>query len=110
MRVDTGVEVRGTARAVAAMVFGTRLPVVAAGAIAVGIFGTLPPPNDSAKWRVSSSEMVNLFARWDTFWYNSIATRGYHWDGSVFQHQNVVFFPLYPALMRIVGAAIGGHA
>jgi hypothetical protein len=102
-------EVRGTGRAAAAMLVRTRLPVIAAGAIAVAVLGTLPPPNDQARWRVSSRELVNLFARWDTFWYNSIATRGYHWNPSVFQHQNVVFFPLYPLLMRLVGTTFGGH-
>ena len=48
-------------------------------------------------------------AGWDTFYYYTIASDGYHWDPSVFRHYNVVFFPLYPLLMRWGGAALGGH-
>lgn len=79
---------------------GTRLPVLVIGAFAVWMVGTWPPPTSEALWRVSGSEFRNLLARWDTFWYYSIATEGYHWDASRFQHENVVFFPLYPLLMR----------
>ena len=53
--------------------------------------------------------MRNLLARWDAFWYLDIASRGYHWNGNPLEQQNVVFFPLFPLLMRAVGAAIGGH-
>src|SRR5205807_576721 len=31
------------------------------------------------------------------------------WDASAFLQQNVVFFPLYPLLMRWGGALLGGH-
>jgi hypothetical protein len=51
----------------------------------------------------------NLLARWDTFWYLDIASRGYHWNGNPLEQQNVAFFPLFPLLMRVVGTAIGGH-
>jgi mannosyltransferase PIG-V len=88
---------------------GTRLPVLLLGALAVTIVGTAPAPTAEALWRVSSNELVNLQARWDTDFYNQIATVGYRWDPSVFLHQNVVFFPLYPLLMRCGGALLGGH-
>jgi len=88
---------------------GTRLPILLLGAIAVTIVGTMPAPTAEALWRVSSNELVNLQARWDTDFYHQIATVGYRWDPSVFLHQNVVFFPLYPLLMRWGGALLGGH-
>ena len=88
---------------------GTRLPILLLGAIAVTIVGTIPAPTAEALWRVSSNELVNLQARWDTDFYHQIATVGYRWDPSVFLHQNVVFFPLYPLLMRWGGALLGGH-
>lgn len=88
---------------------GTRLPILLLGAIAVTVIGTIPAPTAEATWRVSPHELVNLQARWDTDFYNQIATAGYRWDPSVFLHQNVVFFPLYPLLMRWVGAWLGGH-
>ncbi len=83
--------------------------MIAVGVAAVLLVGTSPPPTSEALWRVSQNEVANLLARWDTYWYYSIATEGYHWDASRFQHENVVFFPLYPLLMRWIGNAIGGH-
>src|SRR5256884_3635906 len=88
---------------------GTRLAILLLGAIAVTIVGTIPAPTAEALWRVSSNELVNLQASWDTDFYHQIATAGYRWDPSVFLHQNVVFFPLYPLLMRWGGALLGGH-
>src|SRR5450759_4878989 len=77
-------------------VLGTRLPVLLLGALAVTIVGTVPPPAAEALWRVSTHEVTNMLARWDTFYYYSIATDGYSWDPAIFRHENVVFFPLYP--------------
>lgn len=88
---------------------GTRLPILLLGAIAVSLVGTIPAPTAEALWRVSPNELVDLQARWDTDFYNQIATAGYRWDRSAFLHQNVVFFPLYPLLMRWGGAVLGGH-
>ena len=95
--------------AVLVSLIGTRLPILLLGAIAVTIVGTIPAPTAEALWRVSSNELVNLQARWDTDFYHQIATVGYRWDPSAFLHQNVVFFPLYPLLMRWGGALLGGH-
>jgi hypothetical protein len=94
--------------ALSALVF-TRLPVLAAGLAAVTIFGTQPAPVADALWRVAPQEWANLLARWDTFYYHSIAVTGYAWGPNVFRHDNVVFFPLYPLLMRWGGALTGGH-
>lgn len=94
---------------VAAVVLGTRVPVLLVGALAVIIVGTVPPPVAEALWRVSANELANLLARWDTFFYYTIATDGYSWNPDVFRHYNVVFFPLYPLLMWWGGAALGGH-
>jgi hypothetical protein len=92
-----------------ATLFATRVPVLLIGALVVTLVGTVPPPAAEALWRVSSNELINLLARWDTAFYYSIAVDGYQWDATVFSHQNVVFFPLYPLLMRWLGAALGGH-
>jgi hypothetical protein len=94
--------------ALAALVF-TRLPILIVGVLAVSIVGTTPPPVAEALWRVAPKELPNLLARWDTYYYRSIAVDGYSWTPSVFRHENVVFFPLYPLLMRAVGTLIGGH-
>lgn len=92
-----------------ASLLSTRLPLVLIGLIAVTAVGTWPATTAEALWRVSSREIPNMLARWDTYWYLSISTDGYSWDPAVFRHANVVFFPLYPLLMRWVGALIGHH-
>src|SRR5258706_2189728 len=97
------------AAAVMAAVVGTRLPILLLGAIAVTLVGTVPPPAAEAAWRVSTHELTNMLARWDTFFYYSIAQHGYRWTPDLFQHENVVFFPLYALCMRWGGAALGGH-
>jgi hypothetical protein len=101
--------VNRAAAAAARSVIATRFPVLLVGAAVVTLIGTVPPPVAEALWRVSSSELRNLLARWDTAYYYSIAADGYRWNPHVFSHQNVVFFPLYPLLMRGIGAVIGGH-
>lgn len=46
------------------------------------------------------------FARWDSGWYYSIASRGYQYvEGG---RNSLAFFPVYPKLMGVVGRALGG--
>ncbi len=44
---------------------------------------------------------VSLHAHWDSFWYLDVAQNGYVFKG-VGQLSNIVFFPLYPMLVRVV--------
>lgn len=44
-------------------------------------------------------EPIPLHARWDSFWYLDIAQNGYSFKG-VEKLSNIVFFPLYPLLIR----------
>jgi hypothetical protein len=87
----------------------TRLGVLLVGLGAVVFIGYTPETGEPSSWRVAIDPARNLLARWDTFWYLDIATHGYHWNGNPLEQQNVVFFPLFPLLMRAVGRAIGGH-
>jgi hypothetical protein len=87
----------------------TRIPILIVGYLAVRIVGIRPPPVENAVWRVYESELWNLPARWDAYWYYSIATEGYRWSGNALQQQSVVFFPFYPWLMRLGGAIAGGQ-
>jgi hypothetical protein len=96
------------ARAVAVPFVVTRAGVLIVGLAAAVFIGYTPKPGPMA-WRVSANPALNLLARWDAYWYLDIATRGYHWNGNPIEQQNVVFFPLLPLLMRVGGAAIGGH-
>ena len=97
-------------RAVALPFIVTRGGVLLAGLAAVVFIGYTPEPGNPSAWHVAADPVRNLLARWDAFWYLDIASRGYHWNGNPLEQQNVVFFPLYPLLMRLFGAAIGGHA
>jgi Mannosyltransferase (PIG-V) len=97
-------------RAVALPFLITRIGVLVVGVIAAVFIGYTPEaPGRPSAWRLHVDPVRNLLARWDTFFYLDIATRGYQWNGDARQGQNVVFFPLYPLLMRGLGAAIGGH-
>jgi hypothetical protein len=49
---------------------------------------------------------LDAFASWDGQWYLDIVTNGYWWSGPQTQ-SNVVFFPLYPLLGKIVGTLVG---
>ncbi len=48
--------------------------------------------------------LLGVWQRWDACWYERIATLGYQSHPA-----SVGFFPLYPALMRVVGVPFGGH-
>jgi hypothetical protein len=52
-------------------------------------------------WNLNIS-FINLFSRWDSGWYASIALYGYP-GGSRPINGNWAFFPLYPFLMRVFG-------
>lgn len=86
--------------------FVTRLAVLVVGYIgvmAVGFPGRLP-------WAASDDPLLNLLARWDTGWYLPIAERGYAWPPSGPGGQSeVVFFPLYPLLIRFGSLLLGGR-
>src|SRR3954470_3099097 len=96
-------------RAVAVPFIVTRVGVLCVGLAAAVWIGYTPEPGTPSAWRVADDPVRNLLARWDAFWYMDIATRGYHWNGNPLEQQNVVFFPLFPLLMRACAAVCGGH-
>ena len=86
----------------------SRLVVLLAGVVGVLSFG---PPSGSSPFDPSrltapfgylGNLLVSPFARWDSVWYLAIAHGGY-------DHQlgRAEFFPLYPLLMRWLGAVVG---
>lgn len=59
-----------------------------------------PNPVTKPGW----SNVVTAWERWDALWFLRIADQGYEiGDGSA------AFFPLYPAVVRLVSTVIGGH-
>ena len=47
---------------------------------------------------------LDLWARWDSVWYLTIAERGYHGAADT-----LAFWPLYPALVALLGIVLFGH-
>lgn len=60
------------------------------------------------RWNTVSWSPLDLPARWDSDFYLSIARDGYTYRG--LDHlSNIVFFPVYPMLMRALGWPLGGN-
>lgn len=84
-----------------------RLPVLAAGFLAVLVLGY--PPSHKPSLLSSPNELVNLPNRWDAGWYLGIATGGYEYDPQQTGQQNIAFFPAFPMLIRTAAALIGAR-
>jgi hypothetical protein len=84
------------------MLLFTRIPVLLAGYAATLIIG-LPA---SGVRPISPDLLRDLPARWDATWYTEIARTGYRYDPGLGpdEQQPIVFFPLYPMLMRTLAA------
>jgi hypothetical protein len=53
---------------------------------------------------------VDVFQRWDSYWFLSVARDGYHapdLSAAQVEESNIVYFPLYPLAMRALGAIVG---
>ncbi len=83
----------------------SRIIVLGAGALAAGLLGLDPrhtgfdPGGITTPFGALGDALVAPFARWDTTWFMAIASNGYG-DGA-----REAFFPLYPLLLAIGGAA-----
>ena len=95
-------------RAAAAVLAGSRPAIFFAGLLAVVMFGYPPgaPP-----WRDYDNELMNLPLRWDAGWYLQIAENGYSYirEAGAGAQQNIVFFPAYPMVTRLVALLLGNQ-
>jgi len=60
----------------------------------------------------TSNVWLDIWGVWDTGWYLNISQNGYTarpLDELISFQTNIVFFPLYPLLMRCVGSVIGNN-
>jgi hypothetical protein len=55
---------------------------------------------------LGGSQWYHRLLRWDSEWYKIIASEGYRYDGDPGLTQTVVFYPLYPALCRLVSEVL----
>jgi hypothetical protein len=76
--------------------------------ILAGYFAVLSIGFDKAwtQWRISSVELYNLPARWDSGHYLEILNRGYTWDGDPTHQSVIAFFPGFPILMRAMSTVL----
>ena len=95
-------------RTAAAVFTGSRPAIVLTGLLAVLMFGYPPgaPP-----WRDYDNELLNLPLRWDAGWYLQIAENGYSYipEAGAEAQQNIVFFPAYPMVTRVVALLLGNY-
>jgi hypothetical protein len=96
--------------------------MVAAWLVIVNVFALLTfnrlnlAPDTSMEWMSpqtvtpvqQSWNVIDLHNRWDSYWYLDIANNGYYLRGEKDQ-ANVVFFPLYPLLVRMAAPLAGGN-
>lgn len=59
-------------------------------------------------WEPATNFLLSLWARWDSAFYLGIAKSGYYFDQTKAIY-NVVFFPLYPLLMKGFSFLLGGN-
>jgi hypothetical protein len=73
-------------------------------------------PDDAYSWiptekynQDKSWNIINFHSRWDSNWYLDIVEKGYEKriDDTL---SNIVFFPLYPALVKTFSLLLGGNA
>jgi hypothetical protein len=76
----------------------TRIAIIVIAELAAVIIGQ----RAGSHVQESSYALLAVWGRWDAVHYLDIATRGY-------QGTDMAFFPLYPALIRIVGSLAGNH-
>ena len=97
------------------------LLLVLAWLIAVNVFGLVAHnrfnlnPDTAYTWMTPENfpvkqgwDIVDIHNRWDTYWYVDIVHHGYYLktDNTL---SNVVFFPLYPFLIKALGLLFFGH-
>jgi hypothetical protein len=86
---------------------GTRPAILLIGYLSVFSLGFA---DGRAPLRYFDNELLNLPVRWDAGWYLAIVTDGYRFTSAEPERQqNIVFFPAYPILVRMVGRLLGGH-
>lgn len=63
---------------------------------------------DPARVQPKTWDIVSIHARWDSEWYLDIIRNGYVYRGPG-QLANMVFFPVYPTLVKILGVVLAGQ-
>ena len=86
-----------------AVVVGSRLIVLAAAAVAETLVNRNPLLTGG-----DPSPILRSLTSWDGWWYLGIVRNGYHAAALVDGYHDYAFLPLYPALVRLLAAAVPG--
>lgn len=66
------------------------------------VWNLYPQQPNAQGWLFSPQRWLDIWGRWDTYWYMDIIEHGYQVKGDFSSVQsNIAFFPLYPALVKI---------
>lgn len=68
--------------------------------IAMAFANRMLPIEPTASTWEATSRWFRFLLRYDSGWYLHIATHGYSYSGNDLEKQTVVFYPLYPALIK----------
>jgi hypothetical protein len=60
-------------------------------------------------WDHPSHSWLDIWGQWDTGWYLDIAKNWYAAEPHYQNFCNYAFFPLYPTLIKLLGAVMGNH-
>ncbi len=85
-------------RMVVGVFLATRIPLILISSLAAIVIGQ----RAGQHWTPGRGLLLDVWGRWDAQHYLAIATQGYH-------DKDFAFFPLYPALIHVLGGAIGDH-
>jgi len=57
-------------------------------------------------WHISKTPFLDVWAKWDSGYFMDIATKGYSYSPDNPKFQNVVFFPLYSIILKIINSVV----
>jgi len=109
MVIATAPTVAGHAAYVTAMPYVRALVIwlISRGVVVLGLaFGKVYIAYGEGTWE-SGPYWFHRLLRWDSEWYNVIASQGYSFDGNLGTPQSVAYFPLFPLLGRGVADVTG---
>ena len=61
------------------------------------------------EWEHPPYRWLDIWGQWDTGWYLNIAQNWYATEAQYLNYHNYVFFPLYPTLIKLLGAVTGNN-
>lgn len=89
--------------------FVTRFLLVLSGLFAPSILPFNPTREDALSnlgQIFSNSRLIDMWARWDSGWYLSVVNWGYYQSPDVTLASNLPFFPLFPAVVKLLGLLV----